>query len=120
VALEILRHSPGDSSAAKAEGQRLARIRHPHVVTVYGADVQDDRYGLWMELLPGPTLALEVLGSGPLPPHEAAAIVCDLAGAVDAVHRAGLLHRDLEAQNAIRADDGRVVLTDFGTAGTNR
>jgi tRNA A-37 threonylcarbamoyl transferase component Bud32 len=115
VALKVLRRAARDATAAKAEGQRLARVHHPHVVTVYGADVQDDRYGLWMELLPGPTLATHVLGAGPLAPGEAVAIARDLAGAVEAVHRAGLLHRDIKAQNAIRAADGRFVLTDFGT-----
>ena len=47
--------------------------------------------------------------------RESVRIGVDLCGAVEAVHRAGLLHRDIKAQNVMRGDDGRTVLMDFGT-----
>jgi tetratricopeptide (TPR) repeat protein len=117
VALKIL-SLPGsaDGAALEAvrEGRLLARVRHPGVVTVYGADQRDGRVGLWMELVEGRTLEDEVEARGPLPVHEVLAIGAVVAQALHAVHAAGLLHRDLKTQNVMRdARDGRVVLMDF-------
>ena len=117
VALKLLRHR--DDAAAESEvvreGHLLARVRHPNVVTVYGAERIDGRTGLWMELLQGETLEAELRRRGPFPADELVKVATDLCNAVEAVHRAGLLHRDIKAQNVIRADDGRLVLMDFGT-----
>lgn len=117
VALKIL-HVPaiGEhlASDAVAEGRLLARVRHPHVVSVYGADQHDGRVGLWMEVIEGRTLEDELAARGPLPVSEVLAIGAALADALRAVHAAGLLHRDLKTQNVMRdARDGRVVLMDF-------
>jgi serine/threonine-protein kinase len=115
VALKLLARRQGVlPERLVEEGRRLARVRHPNVVTVFGAETIDGRHGIWMELMPGSTLAGEVATSGPLPLFEAARITRDLAGALEAVHAAGLLHRDIKAQNVLRASDGRPVLTDFG------
>ena len=117
VALKLLRHSNDeqrDEGALVDEGQALARLRHPNVVTVYGATTAEGRTGLWMEYIEGRTLFDEVKQRGPLPPAEIVQIGQDLCAAVAAVHRAGLLHRDIKAQNVMRASDGRVVLMDFG------
>jgi tetratricopeptide (TPR) repeat protein len=117
VALKIL-HVPatGEPLAvdAVAEGRLLARVRHPHVVSVYGADQYDGRVGLWMDLIEGRTLEDELQSRGPLPAAEVMAVGADLAHALQAVHAAGLLHRDLKTQNVmLDARDGRVVLMDF-------
>jgi hypothetical protein len=119
VALKLL---PPDSvgtpqgSVVVSEGRALAKVRHPNVVTVYGADRIDGRVGVWMECIEGQTLAERIGAGGPLTPTEAAAIGADLARALAAVHNAGLLHRDVKAQNVMCDPGGRVVLTDFGTA----
>jgi serine/threonine-protein kinase len=119
VALKLL-HVDGVSSDAAAnarvlqEARRLARVRHPHIVHVYGAERHEERIGLWMELVRGRTLDDIVRADGPMAPDAAAAIGADLCGAVAAVHAAGLLHRDIKCQNALRDDSGRVVLMDFG------
>ena len=119
VALKLL-HVDGVSSDAAAnarvlrEARRLARVRHPHIVHVYGAERHEERIGLWMELVRGRTLDDIVRTDGPMSPDLVAAIGADLCGAVAAVHGAGLLHRDIKAQNAVREDSGRVVLMDFG------
>lgn len=118
VALKILHASPGgnDDLAADVvtEGRLLARVRHPHVVTVHGADRHDGRVGIWMELIEGQTLEDELAARGPLPPAEVVAAGITLAGALHAVHAAGLLHRDLKTQNVMRdGRDGRLVLMDF-------
>jgi serine/threonine-protein kinase len=102
------------------EGRLLARIHHPNVVTVYGAERIGDRIGLWMEYLSGRTLHQRVVENDErFSPAEVVRIGRDLCGAVGAVHAAGLVHRDIKAQNVGVSGEGRVVLMDFG-AGRDR
>ena len=101
------------------EGRRLARVRHPNVVTVFGSDRLDGRVGLWMEFVHGCTLAQQVRERGVFAPRDVAEIGVQICLALAAVHEAGLLHRDVKAQNVMREDDGRLVLMDFG-AGRER
>lgn len=96
------------------EARLLARVQHPHVATVYGADRRSDAVGLWMELVDGQTLEA-MLRDGCFNAREAALIGVDVCSALAAVHRAGLLHRDVKAQNVMRDRHGRIVLMDFGT-----
>jgi len=117
VALKILRLEALDEAALSAvlrEGQMLARIRHRHVVTVFGAQQIDREVGVWMELVRGRTLSQMVREDGPLGPEEAAIVGMTLCDALAAVHAAGLLHRDIKAQNVMRESGGRIVLMDFG------
>lgn len=131
VALKLLREDGLGGADADVrtldEGRRLARLRHPNVVHVYGAEKHDDRVGLWMELVVGESLEEIVKARGPFGAREAAGIGQDLCAALAAVHEKSLLHRDLKAQNVIREGGGRIVLMDFGTGeelrrnvGTNR
>ncbi len=127
VALKLL-HDEGDHAEAQGrlleEARRLARVRHTHVVQVYGAEQHDGRVGLWMELVRGESLEQTVQTRGAFGAREAALIGLDLCAALAAVHGAGLLHRDVKAQNVMRESGGRLVLMDFGTgeelSGTNR
>ncbi len=113
VALKLLRESSRADEVIR-EGRLLARVRHPNVVTVYGVDQHDDAVGLWMEFVDGLTLGRLLATGGALDPREAILIGIDLCGAVTAVHKAGLLHRDIKAQNVMREGSGRIVLMDFG------
>jgi serine/threonine-protein kinase len=119
VALKLLRQrewSPGlHASAVVHEGRMLAQVRHPNVVTVHGADRIAGRVGLWMEFIHGRTLEQLLRERGPFGAGEATLIGLDVCRALSAVHRAGLLHRDIKAQNVMREDGGRIVLMDFGT-----
>jgi TolB-like protein/Flp pilus assembly protein TadD len=119
VALKLLKVDGSGAETARwrmlGEARRLARVRHPHVVVVFGADRRDDRVGLWMELVKGATLEETVRRNGPLGAREAALVGLDLCGALAAVHAAGLVHRDIKAQNVMRETGGRLVLMDFGT-----
>ncbi len=119
VALKLLRRAESDAEGVASvvieEGRMLARVRHPNVVTVHGADRVDGRVGLWMELIHGRTLKRLLSEQGPFGAQEATVIGLDLCRALSAVHRAGLLHRDVKAQNVMREDGGRIVLMDFGT-----
>lgn len=96
------------------EARLMARVHHPHVVSVFGADARDGQIGIWMEYLPGQTLAAWVREIGPLSPREVVTIGSELCAALAAIHGGGLLHRDVKAQNVIRTDGGRIVLMDLG------
>ncbi|MEO8678883.1 MAG: protein kinase [Vicinamibacterales bacterium] len=123
VAVKLLhRTSSNDEQLASRlvnEGQTLARVRHPNVVTVYGAGKYDGRVGLWMEFVRGKTLEQMLAAHGPFSPGEAGLVGHELCGALAAVHFAGLVHRDVKAQNVMREEGGRLVLVDFG-AGQRR
>lgn len=118
VAVKLLsfEHAANDRvrAAVIEEARLLARVRHDNVIAVYGADSFDDRVGFWMELLEGKTLKQAVDEQGPLGAREAALIGMDLCRALAAVHAAGLIHRDVKAQNVMRQTGGRIVLMDFG------
>lgn len=107
--------TPRGPSHVLSEARRLARVRHPNVAAVFGADRDLDRVGFWMELVQGPSLQDLLDRDGPFSARETALIGIELCGALAAVHRAGLLHRDVKAQNVLRETGGRIVLTDFGT-----
>ncbi len=121
VALKLLhfRESQQDSVASTVieEGHLLARVRHPNVITVHGARRSEGRVGLWMEFVRGRTLEKLLQEQGIFGAHEATLIGLDICRALAAVHRAGLVHHDIKAQNVMREDGGRILLMDFG-AGT--
>lgn len=98
------------------EGRLLARVRHRNVVTVYGADEHDGRVGIWTEFVRGRTLSDLLADQGPFGEREAAMIGVDLCRALAAVHGAGLVHRDVKAQNVMREQGGRIVLMDLGAS----
>ncbi len=112
VALKLLADDGSDRTIDEA--RRLARVTHPNVVTVYGADRADGLVGLWMERLTGRTLDAIVGSDGPFSAREATGIALDLCGAVATIHAAGLVHRDIKAQNVVREPGGRIVLMDLG------
>jgi hypothetical protein len=95
----------------------MARVRHPNVATVHGADVHDGLVGLWMELIEGSTLDDVLRERGTLGAKEAIAAALELCGALAAIHAAGLVHGDVKPQNVVRDRDGRLVLADFGCGG---
>ena len=118
VALKILDRGPtSDSPHARTvveEGRHLARLRHPNIVSIHRADYANDYLGLEMELVRGRTLSAIVRAQGPFSADEATLISREVCRALAAVHHAGLVHRDVKAQNVIRERGGRIVLMDFG------
>ena len=98
-----------------SEARLLAKVKHPNVATVFGAERRSGLIGVWMELIEGDTLETVLARSGRFNAREAALIGLDVCAALSAVHAAGLLHRDVKAQNVMRDRNGRVVLMDFGT-----
>src|SRR5687767_8960436 len=118
VALKILRRKePEDQARASTvidEGRLLARVRHPNVVTVYGAERVNGQVGVWMEFIHGKTLEQELQEQGPFDADRVISIGIELCGALSTVHRAGLIHRDVKTHNVMSEQGGRLVLTDFG------
>ncbi|MFJ6074865.1 serine/threonine-protein kinase [Streptomyces sp. NPDC093065] len=98
------------------EAWAAARISHPNVVTVYDVATDGDRPWIVMELVRGLSLADLLDAEGPLEPERAALIGAEVLAALRAAHAAGVLHRDVKPANVLLANDGRVVLTDFGIA----
>jgi eukaryotic-like serine/threonine-protein kinase len=117
VALKLVRlSSAATRGRAMREGQILARLSHPNVVPVFDVGQVDDQLYLVMEFVRGTTLK-ELAASAPRP-----RVIVDAyqqAGAgLAAAHAIGVIHRDFKPSNAIRGDDGRVRVLDFGIANT--
>lgn len=98
------------------EAWAAARVNARGVVTVYDVATFDGRPWIVMELVRGRSLADVIGAGGALPPKEAARIGVEVLEALCAAHGAGVLHRDVKPANVLLADEGRVVLTDFGIA----
>lgn len=107
---------PGVTEELLVEARALARVRHPNVLLVHGADVHDGRVGMWTELLEGATIEHLLATFGPCTWREAALYGIDLCRALVAMHAIGLVHGDVKAANVMRERGGRVVLMDFGSA----
>ncbi len=100
----------------RREARVAARLSHPNVVKVYDVIEYDSRPWIVMELVRARSLTEVVEESGPLAPQRAAAIGLQVLSALTAAHAAGITHRDVKPGNVLCADNGRVVLTDFGIA----
>jgi serine/threonine protein kinase len=101
---------------ALREARAAARLNHPGVVTLHDVVEADDRLFLVMELVEAPTLRDLVDGSGPVGRAAAARVGLELVDALDAAHRAGIVHHDVKPANVMVTADGRAKLADFGIA----
>src|SRR3954451_6553805 len=98
------------------EARSAARLNHPHVVRIYDVVHAEDLPWIVMEYIPSRSLHQVINEDGPYPPAGAARIGLAVLDALNAAHRAGVLHRDVKPHNVLIGLDGRVVLTDFGLA----
>jgi serine/threonine protein kinase/tetratricopeptide (TPR) repeat protein len=115
VALKIVSNRSATGSEIVHEGRMMARVHHPNVVTVFGAQVIGDVVGIWMQFVRGQTLAAELQIQGPFAADDIIRVGWDLCEALTAVHEVGLVHRDVKAANVMRDVNDRIVLGDFGT-----
>lgn len=97
------------------EGRALARIRHPNIVQVHDAGETDGTAYLAMEFIEGASLAT-IAARQPLTLGDITSIVRQVAGALDALHAGGLVHRDVKPANILVEQHGRTVLLDLGVA----
>ncbi|MGV9305175.1 protein kinase domain-containing protein [Nonomuraea sp. NPDC003727] len=98
------------------EARAAARFTHPNVIVVHDVIEEDDRPWIVMQLVPSRSLGQAIKTEGPLPPRRVAEIGLAVLEALKGAHDAGVLHRDVKPENVLLAEDGRVVLTDFGIA----
>ncbi|MBL1081441.1 serine/threonine protein kinase [Streptomyces actinomycinicus] len=98
------------------EAKAIARIRNNSAVTVFDVVDEDDRPWIVMELVEGKSLAEAIREDGLLEPRRAAEVGLAILDVLRSAHREGILHRDVKPSNVLIAEDGRVVLTDFGIA----
>lgn len=98
------------------EAWAAARIPHRNVVTVHDVAMEEGRPWIVMELVRGLSLSDVLEAEGALPPRRVARVGAEVLAALRAAHDAGVLHRDVKPGNVLMANDGRVVLTDFGIA----
>jgi eukaryotic-like serine/threonine-protein kinase len=92
------------------EAAALARINHPNVVRVFDAGIEEGEAFIVLEHLPGGTLA----GLPPQSVERAVGLAVQVCAALEAVHAAGLVHRDVKPENVLLAHDGTAKLSDFG------
>jgi serine/threonine protein kinase len=122
AALKVLRtgfdSEPTALERFRREARACSQIRHDHVVEIYEMGEAEGRPYYAMELVPGIPLS-DAIGAGSVPaPRALFAAVAGIADALDALHRAGVVHRDVKPSNVMVRPDGRMVLADFGLART--
>jgi eukaryotic-like serine/threonine-protein kinase len=123
VALKVLLTRPGDDTAARGEwtarmvreARAAAAFNHPNAVAVYDVGEHEGAPFIVMELVPGRSLR-SYLGDASVPLAEQLRWLTDVARALGAAHRAGLVHRDVKPDNVMVRDDGVVKILDFGIA----
>lgn len=99
------------------EGQNVKRLNHPNIVQVYDANEADGRQFIAMELVEGGSLSELIKNRNSLlPVDDALRIIEQIAAALDYAHGLGILHRDIKLSNILLTQDGRALLSDFGSA----
>lgn len=112
VALKLLRPS---SERDLREAQALATIRHKNVVQIHQVDTAGDRTVIEMEFIDGPTLRTWASAAG-RSWREIVGAYADAGDGLAAIHKAGLLHRDIKPDNLVRDAEGHVKIVDLGLA----
>ncbi len=120
VALKLLVPSPSAANQTRERMRRevnaVRRLAHPNIVAVYDF-VEDGAYGaVIMELVDGEDLDRRIRRVGAFPVDDVARIGTEVATALAAAHKHGILHRDVKPKNILLGKDGRARLTDFGSA----
>ena len=126
VAIKVLHPFLADEKDFLTRFQREARVvatlRHPNIVQVYDFDfdAEDNAYYMVMECVDGPSLKTRLQDMAQedqrLPLEETIRVVAAVANALDYAHQHGMVHRDVKPANIMFAQDGQVILTDFGIA----
>ncbi|HEU4719937.1 MAG TPA: serine/threonine-protein kinase [Gemmatimonadaceae bacterium] len=99
------------------EARTAAGLSHPHIVPIHAVEAHESIVFIAMAYVDGETLAERVRRTGPLPPHEVARIVREVAWALAYAHGRGIVHRDIKPENIlIERGSGRAQVTDFGIA----
>jgi serine/threonine-protein kinase len=108
---------PGMRERFVREARTVAKLSHPNIVPIHSVEEHGDIVFFAMGFIEGETLTSRIVRAGPLGSREAARIIQEIAWALAYAHGAGVVHRDVKADNVLldRAS-GRAMLTDFGIA----
>jgi Tol biopolymer transport system component/predicted Ser/Thr protein kinase len=119
IALKILPESVAQDGERMQrfvrEAKSASALNHPNIITIYEIGETDNTHFIATEYIEGETLRKRLKGS-PLNLKSALEIASQVAGALDAAHRAGIVHRDVKPENVMVRPDGLVKLLDFGIA----
>lgn len=120
VAVKILNATLSEDEAfvqrLRQEAQVVASLNHQNIVGVFDQGEQDGAPFIVMEYVDGQSLAEILRNEGRLDPDRAASIAVDIAAALDAAHRQGMVHMDVKPGNVLVTKGGQVKLADFGIA----
>jgi serine/threonine protein kinase len=120
VALKVLKIGLADDllfqHRFRQEARAAAEVREPHLVPIIEASDADGRHYLAVDYVAGGSLTDRIANQGPLDAAGLVRLVSEVAAGMDALHAAGIVHRDIKPQNILFADDGTAMLTDFGLA----
>ncbi len=120
VALKVLKHELAEDEVFKQrfgqEARAAAEVQHPSLVPILEAGEADGRPFLAVRYAEGGTLEERLEVHGPFGPEETLRLADQLAAGLDALHAAGLVHRDMKASNIVFDAEGNGMLTDFGLA----
>jgi serine/threonine-protein kinase len=107
---------PDQLERFRREARAVARLNHPHVVTVIDAGEDEGAPYIVFEYVEGETLKERIRRMGRLPVSEAVAYAIEIGRALECAHANKLVHRDVKPQNVLIDRDGRAKVTDFGIA----
>lgn len=120
VAIKQIGALPGEDGDGAARARREARLaaslNHPNAVSIYDVVEHDGKPWLVMEYVPAENLSEIIKERGKLPPQDIAAIAAQVAKALAAAHKAGIVHRDVKPSNILVDEFGIAKITDFGIA----
>ncbi len=121
VAIKVLDPELGASAVFRSrferEAETAAQLQHPNIVPIYRVGEADRLAYFAMAYVEGESLAERLRREGALPLAEGLRIAREVAAALGAAHRRGIIHRDVKPQNVLlEKETGRVLVTDFGIA----
>jgi len=119
IAIKVLRDGSGESTDRlrrfMQEAKATSALHHPNVAHVYEIGLHGDLHFIAMEFIEGETLRSH-LARGKMPVDEVFDIATQIAGAIGAAHKVGIVHRDIKPENVIVTPDGYAKVLDFGLA----